>query len=122
MKRRLAWLLVIVVLLGAVVVMLWPGKRVEIPKAELSFLCYSNGPISPEAIFTVHFPTNYPGSHWKVVEVDRWENGKWKQWNTEGWRPQAVRLMGFSFQQTVGADGRRIDALAGCAIPNTNES
>jgi len=122
MKRRLAWVLVALVLASALVVMLWPRKPEVRQKAELSFLYFTNSAGNPEVVFAVHFPKAYGGGSWKDMEVDRWEGERWNPWKPDGLRPHGMRLHGSSLLGTVAANGRRIDLNASYLLPNTNDS
>jgi hypothetical protein len=122
MKRRLAWVLVALVLASAVVIMLRPGKPKEREKLELSFLYYTNGPTSPEAVFAVHYPTGYTGGKWSPAESEYWESGKWNPWKPAGLGIGGMQIQGRGPLGKVAANGKRIDLRARFFIPNTNGS
>jgi hypothetical protein len=122
MKRRLARVLVALVLVGVIVVMILRRPPEVRQKAELSFLYFTNAPASSLAVFAAHFPKHYGGSSWKEMELDRWEGGRWTPWSPSHPGKAAMQFKGVWPMGTVVQNGQRIDFIAEIFIPDTNDS
>jgi hypothetical protein len=121
MKRKLAWVLIVVVLVVAVVIVLRPGKPGPRGHIEMTHLGFSNSPAGSEAIFAVHFPPRMGGISWTLVELDRWEEGRWNPWNPAGFKRPGLQFDSPPSPASL-ANGRRVDLVGHYKLPSTNET